>query len=197
MKRLYLETNFIVGQAFSQDLPADSILPIATALGAELCIPSVCAQEALSTVEWRNRSSDKFSGTLKSKLNELRADQSATARRLVILLNQALLENGRLVNERQIRLAAIFQSLLKVRFAHVDPILTHRAVSAPILEGAADNLILYAVTFDAATKPLRDMAFFTLNVSDFGATAVVSALAAVNVTLLTDSNDVIIWLNTP
>ena len=107
------------------------------------------------------------------------------------------IENGRLVNDRQVRLTAIFKALLKARFAHVDPVLTHQAVSARIMDGAADNLILHAITNDASAGPASDMAFFTLDVSDFGAAASALTSAAANVRLLADSQTVVAWLKTP
>ncbi len=108
MKRLYLETNYIIGQAFSQDSVAAKILTEAATVGAEVCIPCVCAQEALATVEQRTKQANDFSSALQGKMRDLRTDGSPTAQRILVLLNQVLVENGRLTNERQLRLVAVF-----------------------------------------------------------------------------------------
>ena len=198
MKRLYLETNYIVGQAFSQDSVAATILTEAANVCAEVCIPSVCAQEALATVELRTKRANDFSRTLQEKMRELRSDQSSTAKRILALLNQALIENGRLANERQVRLAAVFQSLAGVRFINVDTHTTNQAVSAPlIVDGATDNLILHAVIAHAIQAPLADMAFFTRNTSDFNESAVLARLASAGVTMIFGAAHAVAWLNRP
>jgi hypothetical protein len=198
VKRLYVETNYIVGQAFSQDLVAATILAEAAKIGTEVCVPSICAQEALATVEMRVKQTNEFSRTLQGKMRELRADQSATAQTILALLNQTLIENGRLANERQLRLTAVFQSLANVRFVHVNHQITNQAVSAPIIvRGATDNLILHAVISDAASSPVSDMTFFTCNTSDFADAAVTASLTNVNVVPLFNSSHVVAWLNTP
>jgi len=174
---LYVETNYIVGQAFSQDPVAATILAEAQKVGAEVCVPSICAQEALATVEMRVKRTNNFSRTIQVKLRELRADHSPTAQAILTLLNQTLIENGRLANERQLRLTAVFQSLSNARFVHVDNQTTSQAVFAPIIVGAAtDNLILHAIVADAVAAPASDMGFFTRNTRDFNDPAVIASL---------------------
>ncbi len=196
MKRLYLETNYIVGQAFSQDSVAATILMEAANVGAEVCLPSICAQEALATVELRTKRANDFSRTLQGKMRELRSDQSPTAQQILALLNQALVQNGRLANERQVRLTAVFQSLANVRFVNVDTHTTSQAVSAPlIVDGATDNLILHAVVADAIQAPLADMAFFTRNTNDFDEPAVLARLASADVKPIFGATHAVAWLN--
>jgi hypothetical protein len=198
VKRLYVETNYIVGQAFSQDPLAATISSEATKVGAELCVPSICLQEALATVEMRVKRTNEFSRTLQEKMRELKADRSRTAQTILTLLNQTLLENGRLANERQVRLAEVFRSLSGFRLVHVDNQTTIQAVSAPIIvRGATDNLILYAIVADAVTLPVVDMAFFTLNASDFADAAVTASLTNAGVVPKFNSSHVVAWLNQP
>lgn len=198
MKRLYLETNYLVGQAFSQDPLGATILHEAASFGAEVCLPSICVQEALATVEVRAKQTSEFSRTLQGKMRDLRSDQSATAQVILSLLNQVLIENGRLANERQLRLASVFNAVSNVHFVHIDSQVTSQAVTSPIIvDGATDNLILHAVVMDAMQSPADDMAFFTYNSRDFGESAVVAALTEVKVVPMFSSGHVIAWLKTP
>ncbi len=196
MKRLYLETNYIVGQAFSQDPPAAMIISESAKVKAQICLPSICVQEALATVENQAKRTNEFDNVLRAKTNELRADQSATAKDMLAQLNQLTVDNGRLANERQLKLQSVLQSLSAAQYIHVDAATTNQAVAHPLIPRAAtDNLILHAVIEDAARNPATDMAFYTLNTKDFDDQAVAHALAKVGVIPIFSAAHVAAWLN--
>ncbi len=195
MKRLYLETNYIVGRTFDQVTVDPAIPPTAAANGVEVAMPAMCLAEALHTIQYRGEGSKKFGNAVQSKFQELREDQSPTAMKLKTYLNLAVIENGSLIRDREARLPTVLASLIGIRLIE----LTHQsaiaAVTAPLSpDGPNDNLILYTILDDAKSNPVSDMGFFTRNAKDFGKGAAGTALAAANVTLLSDSSSVISWL---
>jgi hypothetical protein len=198
VKRLYLETNYLIGQAFEQDPDAARILPTAVAIGAEICLPFNCVQEAVSAIERNNtRGRDELDRALHAEIGKLRTDQSATAQALVASLNQAKIENARLLNDRQNRFVNTVATLTDVRFPQMTLPGVLRAVQNPIIDAAADNLILAVVIDDAAQHVGDDMVFFTRNTRDFDTQACRAALAAAGVDLKTSAAAVLAWLNTP
>jgi hypothetical protein len=105
----------------------------AAAVDAELCLPSICIQEALATVSVRRKSTDAFGKSLQQKVEELRDDRSVTAIKLKVLISDALIENGRLRDEREARLKEVLLSLAPVRLVELDHAMTAMAISAPLV----------------------------------------------------------------
>ena len=197
MKRLYLETNFVIGRAFEQYTVDPAILTTAQNVGAEIALPAICLLESLQTVQRYRITTKQFGDAIQKKLQELREDQSPTSVKLKISLNSAVLENGILADERDARIQAVVQSLSNARLFEIDHQTATKALLAPIIaRGVADNLILYAILDDATTTPASDMAFFTLNVSDFAGAAAVASLQGADIALLKDSQSALMWLRT-
>lgn len=196
MKRLYLETNYVVGQAFGQDPLASTIFSEAAKVGAEVCLPSICIQEALTTVQLRRKSANQFERTLQEKVGELRDDQSPTAASLKTSVNTLIVQNGKLRDEREQRIAAVVASLASVRLIELEHGTAMAALTAQITAGAADNLILHVVSVDAQRAPVTDMGLLTMNTSDFEKPAVLGVLNASGIKLLTTSVDALTWLRT-
>jgi hypothetical protein len=196
VKRLYLETNYIVGQAFEQDPIASTIFAEAARADAELCLPSICIQEALTTVQLRRKSANKLKSTLQQQIEGLRDDRSATAAAVKTSINTLIVQNGRLHDERDLRIASVVASLAFARFIELEHGTAMAALTVQITAGAADNLILHVVCQDAQRRPVTSMALLTMNTRDFAKPAVVEALAASGIILLPSSSDAIAWLQT-
>ena len=194
MKRLYLETNYIVGQAFAQDPAAATIIAEAAKVGAEICLPSFCVQEALTAIQLRRKSTNQFERTLQQKVEELRDDQSSTAVALKTSINMLIPQNGRLRDERERRITTVVASLASIRLIELEHVTAMAALSTPLASGAADNLILHVVSKDAQGHQGSDMALFTMNTRDFAKSTALEALTANNIRLLTTSSEVIEWL---
>jgi hypothetical protein len=78
MMRLYLETNYLVGQAFNQDPQAAQIVGKAARVGAALAVSFNCIQEALRTLEAHTSKRHKCADVLKQEIAQVRTDQSGT-----------------------------------------------------------------------------------------------------------------------
>jgi len=90
MAILYIETNFIVGAARSQDPDADALLGVPSAL-LRIALPSVCVMETLSREERLAGTHARFEAQAKSYINDLRGDvASPSAKAMTSALERSI-----------------------------------------------------------------------------------------------------------
>ncbi len=192
MKRLYIETNHIVGLAFEQASHDPAILTTAAARGVEVAMPAVCLAEALKKVQNAGGQMKQFADAMQDTFASLAEDQAPASVRLKGHLMLAVLESGKLRDRRKARSNGVLAGLTGIRLVDFRLSSLIAATSAPLSEGGPiDNLILATIVDDATTNAADgEMAFFTRNVRDFPRAALENA----GVARLAHSQAALRWL---
>lgn len=106
----------------------------------------------------------------------------------------AIVENGKLQNDRQVNFFSVLGSLNAAEFLQLTAVETALAIGQPVIKAGADNLILKVIISDGVKHPTAEKKFFTRNTSDFDAPAVHAALSGAGIDLLTSAAAVLNWL---
>ena len=175
MKRLYLETNFVVGAATGQD-PEWQRLVAVPPTDLQICLPDICLMEAFGTVEWKAARLRELGRGLATQARELRRSALAISSRTAADLDQSKIDLGLIADSWLTGMAAIV-SQLEVRVSWISTNAAARAasVSKPLIDDLTDNLILHCVLDHAGINGGVAAGFLTANAGDFFGDAAVDA----------------------
>lgn len=161
----------------------------------EICIPEICAFEAMCKFENErktfHRRRDEIDRKVRAAMSEPHAE--AVGSEGVV---QAL-ESEKLAYEKQLN---IWQARLEELLTRMDQVRLLNYTAAQIRDTPvgeigemSDDAILRVVLDDAAASPVEKMAFYTRNTKDFRLADVLQELEARNVELITTSSHAMHW----
>jgi PIN domain-containing protein len=200
---VYVETNFLIGLAFGQDLSAGDLLVEAARSDAlRLAIPSICFMEATSTVGARIHERMTLNRTLDSERKQLVRNQvSPLAGQLLDLLGKTSVTNGEYADriksdfqdvvDKVRSLATIIpltKTALKGGFARIIVEAKHKDLILP------DNLIIHCILDHAQRRRADAKALLSGNSTEFSRPAVQAALKSAGIDkYFTDAKNALGW----
>jgi hypothetical protein len=191
---LYIETNFLMAVATGRDPDAHKLLAVTPPL--VLALPTIACMEAFSALEDDIKGRNRFGGQLDQQIGQLRRDNtSSNASALLANLEQAKLQNARLVNDVQARLFELVKQLSsKATLIDTPGQTLHDAVDNDLVEREpTDNLILHTILHHAKRHATETKALLTENANSFGKPEPQSALAAAGIKSFNRSGAFLEW----
>jgi hypothetical protein len=191
---LYIETNFLMAVATGRDPDAQNLLEVAPPL--VLALPTIASMEAFSALEDDIKGRNRFGEQLNLQIGQLRRDNtSPNALDLLTSLEQARIQNAKLVNDVQGRLFDLVRELSsRATLLETSGQTLRDAVDNELIEREpTDNLILHTILHHARQHATEAKALLTENANSFGKPEAQSALDAFGIKSFNRSGAFLGW----
>lgn len=203
MITLYIETNFFIGFAKSQDEYSEKLVnnisPDKTTL-IKIVTPSVCCMESLSVLNDEISKSNRFRDNLDSERKKLKGDKNSEySREIQRHLQKAEVKNGERLNEINNRLFQVLEwASQNLELIQLKPDILSKSLQEELIADHTDNLILHCILDHAKTyqntSSSGNKILLTANHTDFGAPEIKSILQEVGIKYLTKTAEFLGWL---
>jgi len=186
---IYVETNFVVGYAFSQRTKHENILGAAKNRKIRLRIPEVCIMEAYAAIDRKLNDYNVLANEIRARVKQLRRSGSSPAANTAV----GSLESA------QLDLAAVGADVLTRRDVVLQSLSEHAAFFSiecgwfvdparrTLIDSPRDSLIADAIIADGQKSPFEAL-YYTENSSDFDTPSVRAALLISSTKLTGDIN---------
>lgn len=193
---LYIETNTLIGAAKGQ-LPDFAQILAIPAADLTIAIPSMCIFEALVSIDDHFRRERAFASEVDARIRELRRDPfNAVPRAIAASMEQARLDYDRFLDDVQNELLRVIDVVgRRGVFVELTPDAFRRHAQDPLIDRAADNLILSAILQHLQDHPQPPAALLTGNTADFATAAVRPILRQNTVEFFSHPNNFLGWFN--
>jgi len=191
---LYIETNFLMAVATGRDPDAHELLKVTPPL--VLALPTIASMEAFSALEDDLKGRKRFEGQLDLQIGQLRRDNtSPNASDLLASLEQARIQNAKLMNDVQGRLFDLVRDLSsKATLIDTSAQTLRDAVDHELIEREpTDNLILHTFLYHAQHHASEAKALLTENAKSFGQPEAQNALISAGIKSFNRSGAFLGW----
>ncbi|ABA22634.1 conserved hypothetical protein [Trichormus variabilis ATCC 29413] len=203
MITLYIETNFFIGFAKSQDKDSEKLVnnisPDRNTL-IKIVTLSVCCMESLSVLNDEISISNRFQNNLDFERNKLKGDKNSPySQEIQRYLEQAKIKNKARLNYINNRLFQVLEWATKnVELIQLKPDILSASLQQILITDQTDNLILHCILDHARTHqntyPNGKKILLTENSRDFGTKEIKEILQGVGIKYLTSTEKFLGWL---
>lgn len=203
MITLYIETNFFIGFAKSQDEDSEKLVNNISSDRSTLIkivTPSVCCMESLSVLNDEISKSNRFQDNLDFERKKLKGDKNSQySREIQRCLQEAKIKNEARLNEINNRLVQVLEwATMNVELIQLEPDILSTSLQEQLIADQTDNLILHCILDHARTYPNTSLddkkILLTANSKDFGTPEIKIILQEVGIKYLTRTEEFLGWL---
>lgn len=193
MRRIYLETNFLMSASTGRTPEADELLSLPE--NVELAIPIVCFMELHKTFSYMRASELRFTEPFPKKIEKIGQDPNPRLREFTGALAAADAALFAYIDES----ARAMPDVVQRTAMRANLITSSREVLSRTgkryLSDPTDDMIAGSVIEHAHKNPVSEMAFFSED-GDFAKPSLVDAMRGVNVGRLDDISSCLAWCRT-
>jgi len=200
---LYIETNFFIGFAKSQDEDSEKLVtnisPDRNTL-TKIVTPSMCCMESLSVLNHEISKSNRFQDNLDLERKKLKGDKNSQySREIQRCLQEVKIKNEARLNEINNRLVQVLEwATMNVELIQLKPDILSTSLQEQLIADQTDNLILHCILDHARihqnTSPDDKKILLTANSRDFGTPEIKEILQGSGIKYLTSTEKFLGWL---
>lgn len=203
MITLYIETNFFIGFAKSQDEDSEKLVnntSLDRTTLIKIVTPSVCCMESLSVLNDEISKSNRFRDNLNFEREKLKGDKNSQySREIQRCLQEAKIKNEARLNEINNRLVQVLEwASQKIELIPLKSDILSTSLQQGLITDQTDNLILHCILDHARTYPNTSSddkkILLTANSNDFGTPEIKRILQEVGIKYLTRTEEFLGWL---
>jgi hypothetical protein len=195
---LYIETNFFIGFAKSQDEYSEKLVnntSLDRTTLIKIVTPSVCCMESLSVLNDEISKSKLFQKNLQFEQDKLQGDKNSQySKDIKRFLEEAKIKNQARLNEINNRLFQVLEwASQNLELIQLKPDILSKSLQEELIADHTDNLILHCIIDHARTYPNTSSddkkILLTANSKDFGTPEIRIILQEVGIKYLPKTED--------